>query len=317
MELEEIVEKIRQRTGLSKEEILKKIDLKCRELSNLITTEGAALILAKEFGIEIPAMHKGYLEIKNLVSGMRNVNVVGRIIKISEVSEFESSSGKKGAVASLIIADNSGFVRIPLWNDQVKFIDELRVGDIVQVTNGMTKENIYGDVEISLGKYGSLRILEDSGEILPAQELEKRFLCFNPKRAKIKNITHGDYEILATIVQVFRGNFIFEENGEKFLVISCVADDGTSDLRVVFFRELAEKVCGMKAEDISSLSKEKRYEAISQSLLGKEMLIRGKVRKNKRFNRTEMIALEAEDLNLIEESKKLVERVEMLLERTT
>jgi hypothetical protein len=41
------------------------------------------------------------------------------------------------------------------------------------------------------------------------------------------------------------------------------------------------------------------------------------VRKNKRFNRTEMIALEAEDLNLIEESKKLVERVEMLLERTT
>jgi replication factor A1 len=163
MEFEEIVKKIEEKTGLKREDILKKIDLKCKELSGLITKEGAAFIIAKELGLEIPSIHKSYLEIKNLVSGMRNVSIVGRVIKISQVSEFERANGKKGAVVNIWIADNSGAVRIPLWNEQVKIAEELKVNDLVQVTNGITKENIFGDIEISLGKYGSIRILEDSG----------------------------------------------------------------------------------------------------------------------------------------------------------
>jgi len=161
--------------------------------------------------------------------------------------------------------------------------------------------------------------LEDTGEIkIPsASELEKKFFTFAPKRAKIKDVKVGDFEILATIVYVFKGSFLFEEDGKNSLVISCVADDGTSDLRVAFFRELAEKVCGIKAEDLLSLSEKERYEIIQEKLLGREMIIRGKVRKNKIFKRLEMIAIEAEDLNLLEESKKLAEEVEELLQRTT
>jgi replication factor A1 len=317
MEFEEIVKKIEEKSGLKKEDIIKKIDLKCKELSGLITKEGAAFIIAKELGLEIPSLHKNYLEIKNLVSGMRNVSIVGRVIKISQVNEFERANGKKGAVVNVWIADNSGLVRIPLWNDQVKIAEELKVNDLVQITNGITKENIFGDVEISLGKYGNIRILEDSGEILPASELEKKFLTFTPKKAKIKDIKTGNFEILATIVYVFKGSFLFDENGKKSLVISCIADDGTSDLRVVFFRELAEKICGMKAEDLSRLNEKERYEIIQKKLLGREMIIRGKVRKNKIFDRLEMIAIEAEDLNLAEESKKLAEKAEKLLQRTT
>ena len=319
MELEEIIERIEQKTGLSREEIMQKIDLKCKELSGLITLEGAAYIIAKELGVEIPSIHKNYLEIKNLVSGMRNVSVIGRVIKISGISEFERANGKKGAVANIWIADNSGLVRIPLWNDQVKICEEVQVNDLIQVINGITRENIFGDVEISLGKYGNLRILEDTGEIkIPsASELEKKFFTFAPKRAKIKDVKVGDFEILATIVYVFKGSFLFEEDGKNSLVISCVADDGTSDLRVAFFRELAEKVCGIKAEDLLSLSEKERYEIIQEKLLGREMIIRGKVRKNKIFKRLEMIAIEAEDLNLLEESKKLAEEVEELLQRTT
>jgi replication factor A1 len=317
MEFEEIVKKIEEKTGLKREDILKKIDLKCKELSGLITKEGAAFIIAKELGLEIPSIHKSYLEIKNLVSGMRNVSIVGRVIKISQVSEFERANGKKGAVVNIWIADNSGAVRIPLWNEQVKIAEELKVNDLVQVTNGITKENIFGDIEISLGKYGSIRILEDSGEILPASELEKMFLTFAPIRSKIKDIKTGNFEILATIVYVFKGSFLFDENGKKSLVISCIADDGTSDLRVVFFRELAEKVCGMKAEDLLKLNEKERYEVVQEKLLGREMVIRGKVRKNKISKKLEMIAIEAEDLNLAEESKKLAEKVEELLQRTT
>jgi hypothetical protein len=155
------------------------------------------------------------------------------------------------------------------------------------------------------------------GEVLPASELEKMFLTFAPIRSKIKDIKTGNFEILATIVYVFKGSFLFDENGKKSLVISCIADDGTSDLRVVFFRELAEKVCGMKAEDLLKLNEKERYEVVQEKLLGREMVIRGKVRKNKISKKLEMIAIEAEDLNLAEESKKLAEKVEELLQRTT
>jgi hypothetical protein len=316
MNFEEILKEIEKKTNLSKEEILKKVEEKCAELSNLITKEGALYILAKEFGVELPSFHKSRLEIKNIVSGMKNVNLIGRIIRISPINEFERANGKKGRVVNIFVADDSGYVRIPLWNDQTKLVEnrEIKRGDVIQITNGMARENIFGETEISLGRYGNIRVLEDSGEILNADQLEKKHLLFSPKKIEIKNISPGNYEIFATIVHVFRGDFLFEENGKKHLVISCIADDGTSTLRIVFFRELAEKVCGVKASELLNLDREERYEIIKNRLLGKEMILRGRVRKSKIFDRLEMIVLETQDLNLLEESKKLAEDVEMLLQ---
>ena len=50
---EQIIEKIQEEKGLSKEEIGKRIEEKVKDLSDLISKEGAAHILAHELGLKV------------------------------------------------------------------------------------------------------------------------------------------------------------------------------------------------------------------------------------------------------------------------
>ena len=96
MDFEEILGRIKERTKLSDEEINKKILEKQQELSNLVSKDGAAYIIAKEMGIELfPKVEKRRLEIKNIVPKIRTLNLNARIVNISPIKEFESK-GRKG-----------------------------------------------------------------------------------------------------------------------------------------------------------------------------------------------------------------------------
>lgn len=330
MSLEEILNELEKQTNSSKEELVDKINKKHEQLSGLITKEGAAYLIAKELGIDFPEEKTEKLQIKNIVSGIRNVNIIGRIIKISPINEFKKKNGNRGRVVNLFIADSTGYFRLPLWNDQVKLVEEnsVKLGDTVQIFSGMTKENMFGDVEISIGKFGGIRQVE--AELPSTEELTKKFLSIMPERTSIKDIIPGNFVIKATIVQIYKSNFLFDvcsvcgskieknkcsEHGEvepgKALVISFMIDDGTDDIRAVVFRELAEKVITTGVGELSRLEPEKRYELISQRLIGKELIFTGNVKKNKIFDKLEIIVNEVKDLNALEESKKLAKEIEL------
>jgi len=135
------------------------------------------------------------------------------------------------------------------------------------------------------------------------------------------------------LLQIFKGNFIFhvcsicgsktkevegkmkcEEHSftdtKPLMVFSGVVDDGDSNLRVVFFRETAEKIIEATADNIQKMDLEKRYNFISEKILGREILLSGRVKKNKVFDRIEMIVDEVKDLNTIEESKRIAKEIE-------
>ena len=65
MDFETIVNKIKEKTNLKEEEINRKVIEKQQELSNLVSKEGAAYIIAKELGLDIFPKTKRRLEIKN------------------------------------------------------------------------------------------------------------------------------------------------------------------------------------------------------------------------------------------------------------
>ena len=79
---EKILEKIARVSGLDKEEIQKKLKLKRAKLSDLISYEGATQIVAAELGINF---ENEKLKINELLPGMRKVNVIGKMIKLSSV----------------------------------------------------------------------------------------------------------------------------------------------------------------------------------------------------------------------------------------
>ena len=107
------------------------------------------------------------MEIKDLQPRQGNVEVVATIKSIEEPREFEKF-GNTGKVANATIEDESGSIKLTLWNDQ---IDQVKVGNKVHITNGYVNE-WQGESQLTTGKFGKLEVVGE-GEATPEAAEEK------------------------------------------------------------------------------------------------------------------------------------------------
>lgn len=304
MGLEDIKNKIIQETGLTKEEVEKRIEEKIIELSNLVSEEGAAYIVAKEEGLDLLEKRDRSLKIKNIIPKMRNVEITGKIIEISEVREFEVN-GRKGKVQSISLGDETGKIRVVFWNDKIDLIKNLKEGEVIKIKNGYTKANSFGIPEIHVGKGSTLEKKELEIEIPEIKE-EKIFRTLI-ERKYLKDLKENDFaEIRATVVSIFENefitcpeceskveeinnNFVCKDHGKvkpkKNLIIRGYLDDSIATFKFVSFREVAEKI---------------------RNNIGREMLFIGRVKRNEYFGNLEFIVNEVRDLNIEEEIERLI-----------
>ena len=94
----QLVERISKASGLSTEEIERKVEAKRAKLSGLVSKEGAAQIVAAELGINF---EKERMKISELVQGMRRANILGKVIEISPVRSYTKGE-REGKVCNLI-----------------------------------------------------------------------------------------------------------------------------------------------------------------------------------------------------------------------
>ncbi len=92
-------------------------------------------------------------------------NLVLEIVDKSEPREFEKF-GKTGKVANATGKDETGSIKITLWNEQ---IDQINVGDKVKVDNGYVNE-WQGDLQLSAGKFGTFEVIGKSEGASPSGE---------------------------------------------------------------------------------------------------------------------------------------------------
>lgn len=97
--------------------------------------------------------------IKDLEVKQGNVELIAEVVEIGEVREF-SKFGKAGRVATAIIKDDSGQVKLSLWNEQ---IDKIHAGDKVHIKNGYVSE-WQGEKQITTGRLGTIDIIEKGRE---------------------------------------------------------------------------------------------------------------------------------------------------------
>jgi hypothetical protein len=321
MDFNELLQKIIEKTGVSEEEVQKKILEKQRELSNLVSKEGAAYIIAKELGLDVFTKTKRRLEIRNVVPKIRDLKLTARVIRIFEPRSF-SKEGKKGKVASIILGDESGNIRLSLWDNQTNIIESLKPGMAVETFGAYTRDNGLGGVELRLGNKGGVRILEQCE--LPA--LEKLHKPSEIERKNITELKEGEpAELKASLVQVFETSIFYEicpqcesrvikegndfkcpehgiVNPTKTIVLSGIIDDGTGNIRAVFFRNVALDLIGMDIKQ--ALEREDFFENLN--ILGKEFIMIGKARRNKMFNRLEFVVNNVKEVDAIEEANKIL-----------
>ena len=86
---------------------------------------------------------------------MRNVTVEGKVMEKSDarevLSRFKDETYK---VASAMIGDETGTIKMPLWNEQ---IDKVNVDNMVKVENGYVS-SFKGEIQLNVGKFGKLTV---------------------------------------------------------------------------------------------------------------------------------------------------------------
>jgi replication factor A1 len=72
------------------------------------------------------------LQIGELRFGMKGVDVTAKIVEVPPIKPVISRWGSECYVSNVMISDETGSIRLSLWNKQ---IDKVRVGDEVELTN--------------------------------------------------------------------------------------------------------------------------------------------------------------------------------------
>ena len=90
-------------------------------------------------------------EAKNMRSG---VNVEALVENKSDIRTVNLKSGGETKVCDALIKDDSGEMKLTLWGAD---IEQVKVGDIVRITNGYTNE-FKGETSLTKGKFGQMEI---------------------------------------------------------------------------------------------------------------------------------------------------------------
>jgi replication factor A1 len=238
MTLDEIVNKVVEEKGLSRKQVFDLIEKKKENLSWMISDEGAADIVAKELGVETYPDSDDEdlsLTIADLVAGMSNVMITGRATMIKPVKEFIDKNGGKGIVANITITDKSGNIRVVLWGEAAKPIQDSNVGEgnIVRIHNGYVREDLTGRTELHVGRRGHI-------EVNPADIREQNLPDNQKKFMEIRDLTADMDEVNVTGVvnTVCTTRILKTEEGREAKTSSLIiADKTNANARVVFLND--------------------------------------------------------------------------------
>ena len=268
----------------------------------------------------IPELELEFNDLASLEANDRDVNVKALVMRVQEVRTFPKDDGSEGRVLNIGISDNTGSTRLVAWDDKAIELEHLEEMTPIEVLHGYTKEGNQG-VEIHLGKLSTVRKTDDkaSFDVNKIKQSSQTSTSTPAKRVDMVDLEEGDYaEIRGTILKVYEGKLYYnscpecrkkvaeveegkwqcEEHGivepSQTIFVSIALDDGTGCIRVTFFRELAVELLDVSPEsiidEIEQVGIQPVIVKLEQRIKGREIIVRGRPRKNQYDDGIDLIA---------------------------
>ncbi|MBX5328273.1 MAG: OB-fold nucleic acid binding domain-containing protein [Candidatus Bathyarchaeota archaeon] len=240
MTIDKIVEQILLRhPEVSKKEILEKLEKEKKKAGGLISDETLLRMIAAELGVEIRQCEVSSfsLLIKDLVPGLNNVVVTGRVIAVFPPKTFKSN--KNGKFAGLIVADKSGVLRVVMWNDKASLIesDKVKAGQLVRFSHGYTREDNSGQVELHIGERGEV-------EINPNNVEAKDYPTARMFSTKIRELAYAHrnkrVNVVGTVKELYSASTFKRQDSSSGKIMRFTLTDETGEISVVSWDEKAE-----------------------------------------------------------------------------
>jgi replication factor A1 len=97
------------------------------------------------------------LLIRDLRTGMTHVNLKAKVLQIQRPELVLTRFGNYASVTNALIADETGTIKLCLWNAQITSISN---GDTIQIQNARTY-TFRGEKQLSIGRNGTLNNIGD------------------------------------------------------------------------------------------------------------------------------------------------------------
>jgi replication factor A1 len=91
------------------------------------------------------------MQVKDLKPNTAIDSLEVEVVSVDGAREFTSFRGS-GKVANAKVKDETGEVRLTLWNDEINLVTQ---GAKIRIENGWTKE-YKGELQIGAGKFGKI-----------------------------------------------------------------------------------------------------------------------------------------------------------------
>jgi len=93
-------------------------------------------------------------KIKDLRVGMKKVNLRVKVLQIPEPNVVHTRSSIEARVANVLVGDETGTMRMSLWNEQINMVSE---GDVVEIRNSKVA-SFKRELQLRIGRNGSLKV---------------------------------------------------------------------------------------------------------------------------------------------------------------
>lgn len=216
MSVEQTIENMCRLTNLPKEDILRRIEQKKKQLAGLVSEEGAALIVANELSINLSKPSQ--VKISQAEPGQKNITFKGRIVQKWGPRSFEKNKWK-GRVGSLLLWDGAKKIKVVIWDHRVDQINDMKEGEALLVENAFIKTNKFGVKEAHLSSKSNISVIQDNS--LPS--IEK--ISQAPKVCPISSAKEGQNVKLSGTVTGFKKSensavLLFLEDESGGIVVS-------------------------------------------------------------------------------------------------
>ncbi len=159
---------------------------------------------------------------------MGGINIAGKVIDVGGMRTFSRKDGTEGHVNNITIGDETGKIRVTLWDDLAKGA-KFAVGDTIETTNGYSKES-FGQMEIHIGNRGSIKIGDKKVE-------------YSEQIMKIGDIgVNESCDIVGVVTEIEGVREFNKSDGSTGKVANLRVADETGGIRVALWGEHADIV---------------------------------------------------------------------------
>ena len=176
-----------------------------------------------EIDIQISDTHT----VEDLSLGLSDVTLVGKVLETDSVRTFERDDGSEGKVSNLTLGDETGRVRVTLWDERADLAAEIEPETTVEVIDGYVRERD-GQLELHVGNRGTVEEVDEDVEYVPDS-------------TPIESLEIGQTVDIAGVVRSADPTRTFDrDDGSEGQVRNIRVQDATGDIRVALWGEKAD-----------------------------------------------------------------------------